>query len=78
MGIGSKVYYCRSEGRTYCFERTKYTDFVEAMGLQKGLLDSGYSSPKTYVRERHMRDWTAYQVVKRMETAHQVTKRMEG
>lgn len=67
MGIGSKVYYCRSEGRTYCFERTKYTDFVEAMGLEKGLLDSGYQSPKKFVVERHNDKWIAYQVVKRME-----------
>lgn len=67
MGIGAKFYYCREGGRTHVFQASKYTAFIEHAGLEKGLLDSGYRSPKTYVREQHMDKWLAHQVIKRME-----------
>jgi len=65
--VGIKFYYCREGGRTTVFPKSKYTDFIELNGLEKGLLDSGYRSPKTFVKERHMDKWLTYQVVKRME-----------
>lgn len=49
------------------FQRTKYINFILEAGLGDKLIESEYSSPKNFVRERHMDKWLAYQVVKRME-----------
>lgn len=49
------------------FEKSKWMDFIEDVGLTRALVDSGYRSPKTFVKERHMDKWLTYQVIKRME-----------
>jgi len=65
-----KFYDLRVDGRSVnIFQRSKYTDFIEYAGLGKALHESGYRSPKVFVKERHMNEWLAYQVVKRMEKA---------
>ena len=46
---------------------TQYTDFLKEAKLDQAFWESGFSSPKNFVRERHMNAWLAYQVIKRME-----------
>ena len=52
------------DGKVYA--RTKYINFILEMGLGAKLTDSGYTSPKLFVRERCNREWIAHQVVKRI------------
>lgn len=51
------------------FQRTKYINFILEVGLGDKLVESEFSSPKNFVRERHNPEWLAYQVAKRMEKA---------
>lgn len=69
MGIGAKWFYVRDDEDKVIdvFTKTKWTHFIEYAGLEKALVESGYRSPKNFVKERHMDKWLAYQVIKRME-----------
>lgn len=46
---------------------SKYTNFLIAHELLRAFVASGMTSPKNFVRERHMSQWLAHQVIKRME-----------
>lgn len=49
------------------FQKSKYTDFIIKMDLSRKFTETGYRSPKTFVKERYNHEWIAHQVIKRLE-----------
>ena len=69
MGVVMKRFYIRDdEGKLLnVFQRSMWTDFIRDVGLEQALVQSGYRSPKNFVKERYMEQWIVYKVTKRLE-----------